>query len=117
MMPGRTIVKWAAAAARTPALFARCTSGGRTPAEAVNASPGFPELFANQYTSGEISGKLDETLRRLHQYYQDEGSRKLHAVAQWTPRAVYFFIMMMIAVYVVRFWTGYFKQIGDVIKF
>src|SRR2546427_381350 len=34
MMPGRTIVKWAAGVERTAALFARCTSAGRTPAAA-----------------------------------------------------------------------------------
>ncbi len=27
--------------------------------------------------------------RRLHVYYQDEGSRKLEAIAQWTPRLIY----------------------------
>ena len=70
-------------------------------------------MFANQYNSGEVSGTLDDTLHRLRNYYQEEGSRKLHAVAQWTPRAVYFLIMMMIAFYVVRFWMGYFKQIGN----
>src|SRR5205807_200468 len=87
--------------------------GGQTPAEALNASAKFPELFANQYATGEISGKLDETLRRLHTYYQGEGSRKLHAVAQWTPRAVYFLVAMMIAYRIIKFWTAYFKQIQD----
>jgi len=119
---GVTIIEaWemAASASGSPALrrvvlgWRPLVSGGRTPAEAVSASPGFPELFANQYTSGEISGKLDETLRRLHQYYQDEGSRKLHALAQWTPRAVYLFVALMIAYNVVNFWTGYFKQVRD----
>src|SRR5262249_42520268 len=49
---------------------------GQTPAEAVSRSRRFPEIFANQYATGEISGQLDETLRRLHRYYQEEGSRK-----------------------------------------
>jgi type II secretory pathway component PulF len=87
-------------------------NAGQTPAEAVSRSPRFPELFANQYNTGEVSGTLEDTLRRLRKYYQEEGSRKLHAVAQWTPRAVYLFVMLMIAVHVVRFWMGYFKQIG-----
>ena len=68
-------------------------------------------------STGEVSGTLDETLRRLHRYYQEEGSRKLHAVAQWTPRAIYFFVALLIAWRVVGFWLGYFKQIGDVMKF
>jgi len=81
----------------------------------VLASHKFPEIFSNQYTTGEISGKLDDTLRRLRQYYEEEGSRKLHAVAQWTPRAVYFMIMIMIAIWVVRQWSGHFQQINNAI--
>jgi type II secretory pathway component PulF len=90
--------------------------GGQTPAEAIRASGRFPDLFTNQYASGEISGRLDETLRRLHQYYQEEGSRKLHVVAQWTPRVVYLFVMLAIAYKIVSFYAGYFKQVGDVMN-
>lgn len=92
-------------------------TGGVTPAEAVSRSSKFPQIFASQYTSGEISGKLDETLGRLARYYQEEGSRKLHAVAQWTPRAVYLFIVFMIAWHVIQFWTGYFKDVGKAAGF
>lgn len=90
---------------------------GQTPAEAVQRSAAFPELFANQYATGEVSGKLEETLRRLHRYYQDEGTRKLHALAQWTPRAVYLIVAGLIAWKVVGFWLGYFDQIQKVIEF
>jgi len=90
---------------------------GQTPAEVVRTSSRFPELFTNQYTTGEVSGKLDDTLRRLHLYYQSEGSRKLHALAQWPPRAVYLCVMLLIAYKVVQFWTGYFKAVGDAAGF
>jgi type II secretory pathway component PulF len=70
-------------------------------------------LFANLYQTGEISGKLDESLHRLQQIYQEDGTRKLHAVAQWTPRAIYLAVALIIAWRVVQFWTGYFKQIQD----
>ena len=36
----------------------------------------FPDLFANLYSSGEVSGKLDETLKRLYAHYQEEGTHK-----------------------------------------
>jgi len=70
-------------------------------------------MFANLYASGEVSGKLDESLGRLRQYYQEEGTRKLHAVAQWTPRIIYLLVALMIAYRVIQYWTGYFKQIQD----
>jgi type IV pilus assembly protein PilC len=92
----------------------RVSSGTQTPSEAVSTSHRFPELFANQYATGEVSGTLDDTLRRLHNYYQEEGSRKLHAVVQWTPRAFYFLVVLMIAWNVLRFYSGYFRQIQDI---
>lgn len=87
---------------------------GATPAEALNASGRFPDLFANQYMSGEVSGKLDEVLRRLHTYYQEEGTRKMRAVAQWTPRLIYLMVALGIAYYIIRFWSGYYGQIQKV---
>jgi type II secretory pathway component PulF len=119
---GVTIIQaWelAATASGSPALrrvvlaWRPLVDGGQTPAEAINASGKFPELFANQYATGEVSGKLDDTLRRLHAYYQEEGSRKLHALAQWTPRVVYLAVALMIAYRIIHFWMGYFKDIQD----
>lgn len=86
---------------------------GQTPAEALRASGRFPDLFANQYATGEISGKLDSVLTRLHQYYQEEGTRKLHAVAQWTPRLIFLLVALMIAWHIISFYMGYFKQVQD----
>ena len=109
----------AAAASGSPALrrtvlaWKPRVTAGETPAEAVSNSPQFPELFANLYHTGEISGQLDDTLRRLQSYYQEEGTRKLHALAQWTPRIIYFAVALMIAYRVIKFWTGYFQQIQN----
>jgi type IV pilus assembly protein PilC len=89
---------------------------GQTPAEAINASGKFPDLFANQYASGEISGKLDEVLRRLSHYYQEEGTRKLRAVAQWTPRIAYLIVALAIAWQVIKFWSAYFREIRNVLE-
>jgi type II secretory pathway component PulF len=86
---------------------------GQTPAEALRASGRFPDLFANQYATGEISGKLDSVLIRLHQYYQEEGTRKLHAIAQWTPRLIYLLVALMIAWRIISFYTDYFRQVRD----
>lgn len=79
---------------------------GQTPAEVVTASGAFPDMFDNQYNSGEVSGKLDETLKRLHRYYQEEGSRKIHAVSQWFPRLIYLVVALFIAYKVVSFYSN-----------
>jgi type II secretory pathway component PulF len=98
---------------RTVMAWRPLVDGGQTPAEVVSSSSRFPALFANQYTSGEISGKLDDTLKRLHQYYQDEGTRKLHYLAQWAPRAVYLMVACGIGFFVIRFYLNYFNMVRN----
>jgi type II secretory pathway component PulF len=74
----------------------------------------FPDLFTNLYASGEVSGKLDETLKRLYAHYQEEGTHKLQMFAQWLPRLVYFLVAGMVAYKVIQFWSDYFKQISTI---
>ncbi len=108
----------AAAASGSPALrrtvlaWRPLVDAGQTPAETVRTSGEFPHMFVSQYATGELSGQLDQTLHLLHRFYQEEGSRKLHALAQWTPRAVYFCVMIMIAIRIVHFYADYFKQVS-----
>lgn len=91
-------------------------AAGQTPAEVVRASAVFPEMFTNFYNSGEVSGKLDDSLRQLQGFYQDEGSRKLHAFAQWTPRLIYIGMLMFFGYMIVKFYVGYFNQVSNVMK-
>jgi type II secretory pathway component PulF len=119
---GVTIIEgWemAATASGSPALrrtvlgWRPLVDGGATPAEAISDSGRFPQLFASQYATGEMSGKLDDTLRRLHVYYQEEGSRKLHAVTRWTPRFIYLCVVLMIAYRIIHFYSNYFNMVRD----
>ena len=121
---GVTVVEaWelAAGASGSPALRRTVRNwrpevvGGKTPAEAISESGQFPEMFTSLYSTGEKTGTLDQTLRRLHDYYQDSATRKLRAIAQWTPRLVYFVIMLVIAYSVLSFWTHYFDNTMDAV--
>jgi type II secretory pathway component PulF len=76
------------------------------PSEAVRLCPLFPETFANLYASGEVSGKLDESLRHLNRLYNEDGTRKLNAFATWMPRLIYMLVALLIAYEVIQFWTG-----------
>jgi type II secretory pathway component PulF len=87
--------------------------GGQTPADSVCTCSWFPEMFANLYHTGEVSGTLDDSLRKLSRYYQEEGTRKLHAVAQWTPKIIYLIIALGIAYFVVKFWMGVYGPNSD----
>jgi len=122
---GMTIIEaWemAAAASGSPALYETVAAwkpqlvAGQTPAEAVTAAPSqFPEMFANLYSSGEISGQLDESLRRLHAYYQEEGTTKLRILSKWVPQFIYLCVAGLVAFKVISFYTGYFKEINNAI--
>jgi protein transport protein HofC len=110
----------AAAASGSPALRRAVAAwkpqvvAGQMPSEAVNLCPLFPKTFANLYASGEVSGKLDETLRHLNRLYNEDGTRRLNAFATWMPRLVYLLVALMIACKVIQFYAGYFKQISTI---
>jgi type II secretory pathway component PulF len=118
---GVTIIEaWelAATASGSPALRRTVTAwrplvnGGQTPAEALNASGQFPDLFASQYHTGEISGQLDDALKRLHVYFRDEGWRKLHAFTRWSAQGAYLAVALMVGWRVIQFWVGHFNDIS-----
>jgi len=111
----------AAAASGSPALQREVSSWrgqleiGQTPAEILRSSRAFPEMFTNLYSSGEISGSLDVTLKRLSVYYLDAGSRSIRLAARVGPGIVYGLVMLYIAWKVISFWLGYFQQVSDVV--
>jgi type IV pilus assembly protein PilC len=87
---------------------------GHTPATLVNRCGKFPSLFVNFYTTGETTGKLDETLHRLRVYYEEEGRRKFEALSEWIPRVIYLVIAIAIAIAIIQFYTGYFNRVAAV---
>jgi type II secretory pathway component PulF len=112
----------AAAASGSPAMYRTVlawrpqVNAGQTPAETVRAARSqFPELFANLYYSGEVSGQLDETLRRLHVYYRDEGTQKVRMLTLIIPKAIYLGVAAFVAFKVITFYTGYFNDINKAI--
>jgi type IV pilus assembly protein PilC len=109
----------AAAASGSPALRRAVAAWkpevitGRTPAEVLRERHEFPEMFSNLYASGEVSGKLDETLKRLYVHYQEDGTHKLNAFAQWMPRLIYFIVAGMIAYEIIQVWNRIYGSGGE----
>jgi type II secretory pathway component PulF len=112
----------AAAASGSPALRRAVENwkpevvAGRTPAEVVRERQEFPEMFSNLYASGEVSGKLDETLKRLYVHYQEEGTRKLQAFAQLMPKLIYFLVAGIIAYEIIQAWNGIYGRGSELDK-
>jgi type IV pilus assembly protein PilC len=88
---------------------------GRTPAEMIESSRKFPEIFANQYVAGEVSGKLDETLARMRDYYQEDGGQKVQLLAQWIPIGIYLVVLIGGGVFVIWFWVTYYNKLWQAI--
>jgi type II secretory pathway component PulF len=115
---GISIVKgWplAAAASGSPylkqvvATWENPLETGMTPAELVRQTSYFPEMFANLYHTGEISGKLDESLARLQAYFRDEGFRTLQMFTRVLNGTIYGIVAVVVGYFVVSFWVGYFN--------
>jgi len=111
----------AAAASGSPALsrevqrFRPRWEAGEPPSESLQRSPCFPEMFANQYASGELSGKLDANLRWLHQHYEEEGGRKMRQALTGAGAILFGGVVILVAWQVISFWLGYFQRIQEVI--
>lgn len=84
---------------------------GTTPSELIGQSHLFPEMFVNVYTSGEISGRLEESLERLHNYYGEEGSRSMRSFSIALTFAIYAMVAGVILYAVVKFWVNYFHAL------
>jgi type II secretory pathway component PulF len=108
----------AAAASGSPALrytvaaWRSKVTAGQKPSEAVRECGLFPEMFANFYASGEISGKLDDSLCQLHRLYNEEGSRKIHLVSKWVPQVIYLGVALIVAYIAVRGMQAYVNEIN-----
>lgn len=122
---GVTVIEaWelAAAASGSPALQRVFENArpqlleGTTPGEMVASRSEFPRTFATLYQTGEMSGQLDDALRRSHTVFQDEGSRKLKQFVFGSAGLLVAAVMLMAAWQIIHFYLGYFQQVNDAIK-
>jgi type II secretory pathway component PulF len=81
---------------------------GETPGEAIAQEPVFPDRFTSLYRSGELSGRLDQSLAYLQADFADEAARLYKRLAEWTPRLVFLLVALLAAWFIVRFWLNYF---------
>ncbi len=112
----------AAAASGSPALRRVIAKSkphlltGRTPSEMVSAHREFPRTFASLYHSGEISGTLDDSLRRSRIMFEEDGGRQMKQFVFGLAGALVACVMLMAALNIISFYIGYFRQIDDAIN-
>lgn len=91
---------------RTVSSWMSDLENGSTPAELVYSSRVFPETFSNLYQTGETTGKLDDTLKRLHVMYNEEGRRHMQMATTMFSKLVYGCVVGLVAWKVISFWNG-----------
>lgn len=89
---------------------------GETPAEAISQQRVYPELFKGSYRTGEISGQLDDALRRLYRHYMESATQGLERITTWAPKLIYIGVMLAIGYQIIKFWSSYFDQINKVMQ-
>ncbi len=87
-----------------------------TPGELLADTTAFPAMFTSLYRTGEVSGQLDDTLKRLHEYSRIEGHRQMQMFTKSMTIAIILTIMVAIGMQVVLFWVGYFNNIGNMLS-
>lgn len=115
------IAAWELAAASSGSPFLRRTvyswkqdlESGSTPAELVYSSHAFPPPFVNLYQTGETTGQLDETLKKLHAMYREEGSRNLLLASKLYPKIAYGLIVAFVAWKIISFYLGLYGPGSD----
>ncbi len=122
---GVTVIEaWdlAAAASGSPAIQ-RATAemrphlvAGAVPGEMIAGRPEFSGMFASLYQTGELSGQLDDSLRRCHVLFHDEGSRRLKTFIFGGAGILVGLVMLFAAFGIIQSWMGYFQQVNDAIN-
>jgi len=100
-------------------VIRRAVRGG---AEAVKRgepmSAGFnrrrlPADFIAVWEVGEETGDLDESSLRLGRIYGENAERGFEAVAAWTPRIVYFIVMIVMVYFILKGYGQIYSNLGS----
>ena len=84
------------------------------PSEALQRRKDFPRTFRDIYSTGEVSGQLDDSLQHLAKLYHDEGTRRLKTAAGIATGLVYGLVVITVAIIVIRAWLNYFNMINTI---
>ncbi len=58
---------------------------------------------------------MEDTLRRLRRHYEESSAHSMEQLAIWTPRILYFAILIYVALSILGAWEGYSDQLGTLL--
>ena len=60
-----------------------------------------------EWRTAEQTGRLEETFRRISAHYRESCQSRLRSAAGWVPRLVYFVVLIIMAMQVLRLAGAY----------
>ena len=86
---------------------------GKLLSESLVSNRYIPPVVLDMLKSGEVSGKMDETLSRVSGYLQDEVETTVQRVITILPVIIYLLVAMYVAFIVISFYSRYLGQVGS----
>lgn len=80
---------------------------GALVSDSLRSSGFFTNMAIDMYRTGEVSGRLDEMLDKMADFYESEGKLKTRQAAVIFGTGVFLLVAILVAVQVISFWTGY----------
>ncbi len=108
LVSGDTALKQAALAIATGA------ESGEAPSRLLRQFPQLPATFADFYTTGERTGRLEEALWQLSSQYADAAKRSLTFAVALYPTLLFLIAAALAVWQVLRFWLTYFENISKI---
>ena len=68
-----------------------------------------PPAAVSMIATGQESGKLDEMLAHLEQYFLDESRRRLRSMANWLPKLIYAAVVLWVGWQILQAGFGYLR--------
>lgn len=102
--------------ASVAAAAAEAVLRGEPVAPVLAVRPEIPLLFTEYYRTGETTGRLDEALQAVQRQFLDTASTRLKLAALAYPAVLFAGVAVWVAVRVVQFYAGYFRQIDEIMK-
>ncbi len=76
----------------------------------------FPSMVIEMLSTGEESGRIDDMLNKIAEYYEAESDTIVKRIVIILPVLVYLAVALYIASIVIRSYTGYFSQIDNLFE-
>jgi len=89
---------------------------GKTLSEAFANNPYIEKIVYDMIKTGEVSGKIDETLKHVLQYLQSEIETTIERIVKIAPVVVYLIVALYIAYIIISFYAGYLNQVNSLFE-